>query len=855
MKTLFNIMNLFFKFNRFNSKKKENTITFYFFDETTYTNYTTYVDNKFIYNKPSHIDRGLIFDDSNSIKSSTGVLSNTYLNKALTFTIDADGLGITIKFNNKYRHTNFDDDFEFFRYMSIIPKYHCLSSANHISKEIQNIIIGFLEQLNDITKDFPTDYDIIAENNKDYDKLLKQMSNYSNNHENNKLLCVLINNNYNKKSNIHDYYYYFKHDGPTMGIAYLNAYNYVHQLKTYQPLEIGSDTKYNIEFDYKGQPPLFSKVVNEGIQNRIINDIKLSEGTANRIKTVMSYLNCKAKSNYDKEVFYVFHGTQYMMHAKGQNEINLLSFLSCSFNIYISIDYALNNLSSLSSKKNKGIVYVFKVNKSIKYINFGDGLFQILLLPGTKILIKNEFNVGHIKYVLCDIDNNNNIEFGKRILAEIENNTILPNVYNIQAYNILKPKTIYPNCQYVELSGTRIQYRPNVEHIYHINHNSHSYIYTSLYKVMNLSTMDNRAIKINSFANIEYLLHQHIINDCYIYFKCNCVKYKIFYNNSNHPNNIYSAWNIDDNYQTLNNNFVYDINNFWIDTLLGNTECMTGRHYLKHKDNGEQRLVWFKGCGLYNTSGYRKPRFNSKDAPYEYLGILDYLMSDLQSNSDKILGINNQTFIANLKGFNKALNNIEKGYLDFLDYHTDIPKDSMEYKDIKKMIVDLISALQYRSEYFLKHMDTIEANIIEFIGEETDISPASFGGDSSMRFDKNLKPSKNILSIYQHLKQDKKHNHNLNKLNKLDQVNTYIQKMSSTSDSLSVSSNSNSKKQYELIKNIPLPESTEVRAKYLREPYRTYYKGAERNQIIDYSNQGFAVSNKDFDMIKKRLGM
>ena len=72
----------------------------------------------------------------------------------------------------------------------------------------------------------------------------------------------------------------------------------------------------------------------------------------------MQYVNLTLKSSYNKDDIYIFHGTQGLMHTSGQKEFMILSFLSCSFNIYISIDYSK---ALLSFSNRKGIIYVFKV--------------------------------------------------------------------------------------------------------------------------------------------------------------------------------------------------------------------------------------------------------------------------------------------------------------------------------------------------------------------------------------------------------------------------------------------------------------------------------------------------------------
>jgi len=785
-------------------------IVYNFFDEETLKNYKKHVDPSYDHNKQNIITRNIIFDDTRRVTTVDNVLSNTYLNKAIRFSILKENGIKSIEFNHQYKHTENDTNYEYHKYMSVLPKYHCLDITSGISKPQNDVLLKLLLQLNGFTKDFKDNYTIIGHNKQEYQDLVSNVGDYTQNHDINKLCCVLYNNNYNKKSAIQDYYYYFNYDGPAIASSVLNAYNYINKRNSYQPLALSPPILYEIETYYKGQSPLFSRIINEGIQNHLCNDLKLDNNTFDKIKKVMQYINVQNTPNYDKEEIYVFHGTQNLMHSSRQNEMNLLSFLSCSFNIYISIDYATCNIATSSVKKNKGIVYVFKINKNMKYMNFNDGLFQILLLPGTKIFIKKEFIIGNIMYVLCHVDNNDNVNFGRKLLQNIGQNLHTPS--QIKQYALTKDKKEYPICTQVALTGTRIHFRPNVENIFVIDHQNEDYIYTCLGKVL-----DN--FDINSEFNIRYTIHQHMINDCYKFFKCNCVEYNLFYNNDNFPNNIYTAWKVDNNYNTIRD-FKYNVDNFLADSILSNSDCMNSKNYLGHNTENKQMLVWLKGCGMYNTHGLRKPRFNTKDVPYDYLSILQEIMPELQRNpllfNDLKKNIN-----GHLDNFDSFLQNLENNYLNFIGNHTNIPHSSHEYKDMQKMIKDLTQILQYRCEYFMQHKEEINDNIIKYVAENSSIQLPSLGGDLSVSF----KETRSIIQPY----------------------NTkYKTELRSSSSKRKLSA-------YESYRSISLPSATEFMARNLKEPYKSYYGVQNSRDIVDISNDGYCVSNKEFEKILNKL--
>ena len=782
-----------------------------FFDEETLKNYKKHVDPSYDHNKQNVITRHNIFDDTRGVMTVDNVLSNTYLNKAIRFSLLKENGIKSIEFNHQYKHTENDTNYEYHKYMSILPKYHCLDNTFGMSKSQNDLLLKLLLQLNGFTKDFKDNYTIIGNNKQEYQDLVSNVGDYTNNHDINKLCCVLYNNNYNKKSAIQDYYYYFNYDGPAIATSVLNAYNYVKNRNSYQPLALAPTILYEIETYYKGRQPLFSRIVNEAIQNHLLNDLNLDINTFDKISKVMQYINVQNTPNYDKEDIYVFHGTQSLMHSSRQTEMNLLSFLSCSFNIYISIDYATCNIATSSGKKNKGIVYVFKINKNIKYINFNDNLFQIILLPGTKIIIKKEFNIGNIMYVLCHIDNNDNVNFGRKVLQNIEQNLHTPS--QIKQYALTKDKKEYPICTQVALSGTRIHFRSNVPNIFVIDHQNDEYIYTCLGKVLN-------DFDINTEFNIRYTIHQHMINDCYKFFKCNCVEYHLFYNNDNFPNNIYTAWKVDKQYNTIKD-FKYNTSNFLADSILSNSDCMNSRNYLGHNIENKQMLVWLKGCGMYNTHGFRKPRFNTKDVPYEYLSILQEMLPELQRNpllfNDWKKNINGQ-----LDNFGSFLQTLEDNYLNFIGSHTNIPHSSQEYKDIQKMIKDLTQILRYRCEYFMQHREEINDNIRRYVAENSSIQLPSLGGD--------------LPPVSFKLKESIVQPHNT-------KYNTELRS----------SSSKRKKNAHESYSSISLPSDTEFMARNLKEPYKSYYAVQNSRDIVDISNDGYCVSNKEFEKILSKL--
>jgi hypothetical protein len=801
IKKLLRILDAIYK--HYIQTNKSAVISFNLLDEQSKENIKSFVDKDFVTENPYKLNE-LTFDDTRPVRTLVGVATNTYVKRVLNFLFSSSNGNVNIKFNYTNLHSNYDSNFEYQKYMSVLPKYHCLNFAEKLKKSDIKELLQMLQELDEFTKPFPKKYTIYGMFKPIHNNLSLQISKYINNVlYKNKLLFVIINNNFHKKTSADDYYYYFEYDGPAPASSFIGAENYIKFLSSYQPLDIRTDVLQNIETYYKGVSPLFSKVVNEALQNHILNGIKLNENTTRKLEIVMQYVSALPRTNYNEDVIYVFHGTQNLMHAKDQTEMNLISFLSCSFNIYISIDYAINNFA-VQKKYKKGIIYVFEIDKDVNYINFNDNLFQILLLPGTKIIIRTEFNVGSLKYILCRVSNNNNIQFGTNLLKDIKHNTsLLTTTYTIQKFQF-SSKPSHPKSFQVSFS-TNILFK-GVPNMFTMNIENSQYIYTSLGNPNDLNS--------HRFFNIQYTIHQHIINDCYRYFnERNCIEYTLLYDDDK----IYTAWKVDADYDTANTDFKYSLENFFIDSLMGYTDCMSKKNYLMHKVNKRNMMISFKGCGLYNTAGYRKPRFNRNEEPFEYLSIfaeiIDQSLLDTNMNQVQLMAVLKfnkfMSFNEDFAGYLSQLHDKYKAFLNCLD----IAHNSSEYIDLYNMIDDIIHILQIRSAYFEEKTDVILSNIMRYMNDMNDSRHVLRGGEQE------LLKTKSRMEQISKPKTSSKHLSNL----------------------------------YDSIKNLPLPSDTQVVASELAEPYKSYYKTESDADLVDTFNEGYCVSNDEFAKILKKL--
>lgn len=368
----------------------------------------------------------------------------------------------------------------------------------------------------------------------------------------------------------------------TVNRSTVNAFQYLFKLVNIQTYNINRDKLSEIEYKYKngGIYPL-SKNLNLELSNLILDhNFTLTDSVKHRLITILTSMQVSAKQvDYSKSLF-LFHGTSNKLNS------NLLtSFLSTSFNVDIAIHYSNNNFNPH--------MYVFRINSNnIKYINFADGLHQVLLLPGTKIIERSILKYHKYTFIICDL--------------EITNATYLSNIlHNVNTYNS---------------KYTITEYGLNVKHY------NDDYIKIALYNHDDLSdfkygndtiklTNDNKYLASellyeassihNLFLNLKYTIHQLIINNIYSYFMADKIlEYSIIYSNDGKKitttNNILTGWYYNSSLKsTLTNpNYKYDYDFLIIDLLCNNFDLANNLSYLLTTDN-KVKKVWFKTTGIF----------------------------------------------------------------------------------------------------------------------------------------------------------------------------------------------------------------------------------------------------------------
>ena len=771
-----------------------NELGFNLFDDSSLTLYKQY-DVNFNPNIPYPLTsaRSKLYPKTskNYNQDNQTISINTILNRV-----------IYLKFeDNKVQYNTCDPiDFErieyimhsLYRYLSPLPKYHCLDVCN-LPEDKVNKILNILSQLNDSTKEFKSIYEIYVENT-DYKDILQNIRNYSSPHINNNILYTTVNNNINQPYEIRKGlpFYYYEYDGPTPAMSLLHVDKYIQnnmnpRSNIYQPIDFQSYILNNIENKYKGIPPLYSKNLNEGLRHYIVDHQPIDQDVKVRLYDVMQYLDQGLREGYESDDIYIFHGTQFQLDIFGRNQFYLTSFLSCTFNIYVALDYAMNNLSKKVDKENSGIVYILKVDKNTKYINFKDNIQQILLLPGTKVHVNSYYNINMIKYVLCTVVKNEDENYEQKLYDKIFMNNDEP--CQIKQIKINSDHADMPKCTYMDLSN--------------------------LDKKKGIQRKNGKLLKHYRFCKeafinetyLKHLLNDHIMNECYIFF-LNMNPYSIVYDHS--ANNIYTAIDEDSNYTYGLKTIEYDINQFFIDVLFCHDGNMNPIIYKKHNETKQVELAWLGPCGIYDKNRNIRVNFHSNFIPCEYSPLFRILTNENKQKFIRELDIIIDKFNAKNRFFYEQLKYIRTGYIEFLHTNLNLDPRSSECIRLEDFINLIINTLIHRSKYFMVNMDEVKSKILQQSQEQ-------LGG-------------LNTFSVM-----------NSSKSKAWSQTN-FSQPLSKYN-----------KKFDEYIKNIPWYTDTVYHIDHLKEPYRSYYKSSHKTiKYVDTSNRGFAISRNHFKELNKR---
>jgi hypothetical protein len=478
----------------------------------------------------------------------------------------------------------------------------------------------------------------------------------------------------------------------TVNISTVNLFKYLFRLIDFQTYNIDRGKIQEIESNYKnnGRYP-FSKNLNLELSNLIFDhNFILTDAIKQRLTTILTNMQASPKQlDYSKSLF-LFHGTS--------NKLNsdlLTSFLSTTFNIDIAVRYSYKNANPH--------IYIFRINSNnIKYINFNDGLQQVLLLPGTKIIEQCILKYHNYTFIVCDLE-----MVDKTYLSNTLNNIqTYTSKYTINDYSLdVKDYTD----DYIKV----VTYQPASLDFLSPFRNSNYINITDNKKYLTCELLAEASSVNNLFLNLKYTIHQLIINSIYSYFMNDkIINYNILYFNSNitTDNNILIGWSHDNSLKsTLTNpNYKYDYDFLIIDLLCNNFDLLNQLSYLLTTDN-KVRKVWFKTTGIFNGVACQTITENdSKDSSklkaifekdintiIETNAIFKNNREDIKPFVDKYMNLIQQFKTDDI------LNKIISSYTLFIDNNLNIPHSSEEYTQLKIFIETIQRYFNAKVDYML----------------------------------------------------------------------------------------------------------------------------------------------------------
>jgi hypothetical protein len=762
---------------------------------------------------------------------------------------------------------------------SVLPKYIFTND----NKEVSDKFTAIITLINDRLKILPVINGIANEDtykNDYYENVIKEMDkrSFGNNETDygskdmirkNILYSLNAKTPHYRRSQIlyNEYYYNSEFTGtyPIFTWVPLNhtktttIYNYPNSA-LWQPLGINEYEQKEIDRFYKnnGISP-YSKDLNDIIYKIItdeyasikslINPQKIEEMRLRISNTIGIYKGKSRKEDqeYSNNKIYLYHGAKNRLHSIGgkEKEIEILGFLSTTLNMYTSSYYSGIGVNNI------GLIYIIEVDYTQTYINLNDELRQFLLLPNSRLKILYEFNFDNLCVVLCRLFRTPSIEINNNLYNKLLD-LKKPNTANINknvSYRIKTNNNEMPICAFMLSKYWKMnkEYGHEDMEVYKlmrkklnnkiINNTSltteklqEQFLYFSLGQEYELYIERGLQLKLGSFEDIKYSIHQHFIKDCYKSLDIPCLDY-IFIHSSFVNNAISTGILADDYINNSTNHYKYDINNFLIDCIFKFDSIKNENKKLTILgdlgDLGKLRngiyvdkIEGFRDAGLY-FQGTHNSLFNmyaDVGEHIQYMRNWQKLFTKYNIASDDDLTKHFQWCNNRIDKLIENIKIIKENYLIFINDKLigKIKDTSIDSYRLILMIENLVKILLDRCSFYKKC--TSDAGIIPFIKIIRKILSETHINYHNSKLYEN--PILEDLILYKE-KSDSLLGGILS-MKDIKKLNTQI--MPDTKYTKPIDHD----KLYESFKNIPIQESKDMR-KYKDMPkvFREYYKDAK----------------------------
>jgi hypothetical protein len=687
----------------------------------------------------------------------------------------------------------------------------------------------------------------------------------------------------------------------------------------WQPFEIDKNKLRKIDAYYKnnGISP-FSRWLNETIFKVITDEYTSVKSLtyADRIRsmqervveTIGNYKDLNRKPNYKLNKIYLYHGTRKRLETivGKDNDIEVLGFLSTSFNVQIASRYCGLN------SHNSGIIYIIEVDDTKSYINLNDQLQQILILPFSRIKIVMEFNVGEVLVILCKLiktpSNEQNNKLYNKIL-DIAQPAVPVNKY--VSYTIKTNDNIMPECAYIlgehwekdKISGSNKLGSYLIERS-KLNNNrlnnkampkkvlDESFLYFSLGKEYELYVERGIPLISGSYEDIKYSIHQHFIKDCYKALGIPCLDY-IFFHATQLPkekvtatqpfikNDISTGILEKDYRENRIPELRYNINNFFIDCIfkfdsikienkMVNIPNIHPYHLTDPRNTNKyaDKIEGFRDAGLYmdgvlDPTIFNQQLFNTQlliGEHIQYIRKWNPLFAKYKEASNEELKNHFIWCNGQIDRLIDIIVNVKEHYLKFINetlkgntgrgnrpQKETFDQDAKETKELNDMINDLVKTLLRRALFYNKCTNKTDSmpfiRMIKTLLDECNNNNLNILYQNAVVDDLILKSDAMSGGIHS-MSQIKKLTMTSMAENAVVDVATASAAASKKDKSDKATKAIDHMEIYEAYKNVPIRESKDMQKfSELPKAFKEYYKGgANKDGYIDISNHCYCRS-------------
>lgn len=422
----------------------------------------------------------------------------------------------------------------------------------------------------------------------------------------------------------------------------------------------------------------------------------LDESILTRILTIAREFDKIVDTELYSKPLVLYHGTTQAIHKS--NRMVTSSFLSGTTSFKVAMRYAGSD----------GIVYVIEVPPKFPFLNFNDKLQQILLPPGTSIVVDKSIKFNNRTYIICKIESNTVdvkpfISIFENPCQQVRKVHMSPNASSDKLrFSDEIARTILPSC----ITATIADLKKGSSQFYKCESSEGVYIVKDIVKAKNpiklLSGDHHVFIRI-----LNELMASVIYKDVYNLdtFEMKLVDKR---NQCPHLQNassfLIASKRIDVLYTWPYNRYATIYDGFFVDCILGNWDVFNNDNF--GFINGKPIRTDVGGCMAFRGKGDYKIQYDVNVIPRDHYGIWSQAKSKYSVIHRKLEEEPLQHLLS-ITNVPERLESVKRTFVELVSFLQDASHRTRYVRFIEK----IINVVQFRDQWYRENGKKIAREI------------------------------------------------------------------------------------------------------------------------------------------------